>query len=436
MIFLNLDINKKKENRVLIVGVNITQNSIRNKKIIKIEEKMKELKELVYAAGAVVEGEIIQNKKTIDPVYYIGRGKAEEIKEYAQKLDINLIVFSEELSGIQIRNLEDLIGIDIIDRTTLILDIFAQRALSKEGKLQVELAQLKYRMPRLLGIGEKLSKTGAGIGARGPGEKKLEIDKRHILRRIDDIKREIVEMRKIRQTQRNQRKKNNIPIVALVGYTNAGKSTLLNELIKSHKDYCKEKEVLSKDMLFATLDVTLRKAMLPCQKEFLVTDTVGFVSDLPHYLVEAFKSTLEEIKYADLIIHVVDASNEHYDLQMNTTKQVLKELEVLDKDTITVFNKVDKIDSRNIKELNDNNFFISCKTGENLENLVQKIEINFLKNIYNVEMMIPFDKSNIFDYLKRNTPVETFEYTEKGILLKTILQDIDYNKYQEFIISE
>ena len=321
---LDINLHEQVVERALLVGMNITTVSKRIDDI-DINDSMEELKELAKAAGAEVVGSVIQNRPAVDAAYYIGKGKVEEIKGYCEGLDATLIIFNDELSGAQTRNIEDLTGIKTIDRTTLILDIFAQRAKSKEGKLQVELAQLKYRLPRLYGMGGSMSRTGAGIGTRGPGEQKLEIDKRHILNRAADIRAELKLVKKNRETQRNQRKKSNIPIVALVGYTNAGKSTLLNELIKTHKDYECEKEVFVKDMLFATLDVTLRKAVLPNKRDFLVVDTVGFVSKLPHDLVDAFKSTLEEVNYADLILHVIDATNDSYEIQKKTTEKVLKE---------------------------------------------------------------------------------------------------------------
>ena len=302
---------EKQQERALLIGLNITTNV---KKIddIDINESMEELKELAKAAGAEVVGSLIQNRPAIDAAYYVGKGKVEELRAYCEATDATMVIFNDELSGAHIRNLEEAVGRKVIDRTTLILDIFAQRALSKEGKLQVELAQLRYRMPRLYGMGGEMSRTGAGIGTRGPGEQKLEIDKRIILNKIADIRKELKEVSKNRETQRVQRMKSNIPIVALVGYTNAGKSTLLNELIKTHKDYEEEKEVFVKNMLFATLDVTLRKATLPNKRDFLVVDTVGFVSKLPHDLVNAFKATLEEVQYADLILHVIDATNSSY----------------------------------------------------------------------------------------------------------------------------
>ena len=254
----------------------------------------------------------------------------------------NLVVFNDELSGAQIRNLENIIDRKIVDRTNLILDIFANRASSREGKLQVKLAQLNYRLPRLVGFRDYLSREGGGIGTRGPGEQKLETDRRHILREIDNIERALKNAEKARSIKRKRRENSNLPIVALVGYTNAGKSTLLNRIIEMASENNEIKKVFVYDMLFATLDTSLRRAKLPNGQPFLITDTVGFVSKLPTHLVEAFKGTLEEVKYADLLIHVVDASNSDLDIQIKTTYNILKELEVLDKPIITVFNKMDR----------------------------------------------------------------------------------------------
>ena len=421
--------------KALLVGLNITTNT---KKIddIDINESMEELKELVKAAGAEVVGSVIQNRPAREAAFFIGKGKVEEIKAYSDSLDATLIVFNDELSGAQIRNIEEVVGKKVIDRTTLILDIFAQRALSKEGKLQVELAQLRYRLPRLYGMGGEMSRTGAGIGTRGPGEQKLEVDKRHILNRMADIRKELREVKKTRETQRSQRMKSNIPIVALVGYTNAGKSTLLNELIKTHKEYSIEKEVLSKDMLFATLDVTLRKALLPNKREFLVVDTVGFVSKLPHDLVEAFKATLEEVQYADLIVHVVDATNESFEIQENTTKKVLKELEAEDKPTIMAYNKIDKLDIDIYPKNQENVVYISANQGINMEKLIDMIQTSLMENTYKVNILLPYDRGDIFSKIKNKYNVEEFEYVETGIELTVELDEEDYNIYKQYIINE
>lgn len=420
------------QEKALCVGLNLTSSN-RDTEGISIEESMDELKELVRAAGAQVVGEIVQNRSSVDTATYLGSGKIDEIKNYAEGLDASMVVFNDELSGAQIKNIENIVGKKIIDRTTLILDIFAQRARSKEGKLQVELAQLKYRLPRLYGMGGQMSKTGAGIGTRGPGEQKLEKDKRHILSRANNIRKELKEVAKNRDVQRAQRQKNKIPIVALVGYTNAGKSTLLNELIKTHPDYEYEKEVFVKDMLFATLDVTLRKALLPNKREFLIVDTVGFVSKLPHDLIEAFKATLEEVQYADLIIHVIDATNESSDIQKLTTESVLKDLNSDDKNTITVYNKIDQLNLDVYPKNQDDLVYVSAKKGINMDKLVNQIQNFLMEDSYEVNLLIPFDKGDIFSAIKDKYPIDTFEYTDQGIDLVVSLDEVDYNIYKKYI---
>nr|UWI50938.1 GTPase HflX [Clostridioides difficile] len=426
---------KEIQERALLVGLNLT-TIIKKSDDIDTNESMEELKELAKAAGAEVVGSLIQNKQAVDAAYYIGKGKVEEIRAYSESLDATLVIFNDELSGAQIRNIENVVGKKVIDRTTLILDIFAQRALSKEGKLQVELAQLKYRLPRLYGMGDEMSRTGAGIGTRGPGEQKLEVDKRHILNKAADIRRELKEVKKNRETQRVKRLKSNIPIVALVGYTNAGKSTLLNELIKTHKDYEQEKEVFVKDMLFATLDVTLRKALLPNKKEFLVVDTVGFVSKLPHDLVEAFKATLEEVQYADLILHVIDTTNTSYELQKSTTEGVLKELGANDKKHILVYNKVDKLELDIYPKSQEDIVYISAKQGINMDKLLNMIEIALMENTYSVSLMLPYERGDIFSRIKDKYNVENFEYGENGITLDVNLDEEDFNIYREYILEK
>ncbi|EQI12032.1 GTPase HflX [Clostridioides difficile] len=426
---------KEIQEKALLVGLNLT-TIVKKNDDIDTSESMEELKELTKAAGAEVVGSLIQNKHSVDAAYYIGKGKVEEIRAYSDSLDATLVIFNDELSGAQIRNIENVVGRKVIDRTTLILDIFAQRALSKEGKLQVELAQLKYRLPRLYGMGGEMSRTAAGIGTRGPGEQKLEIDKRHILNKAADIRRELKEVKKNRETQRVKRLKSNIPIVALVGYTNAGKSTLLNELIKTHKDYEQEKEVFVKDMLFATLDVTLRKALLPNKKEFLVVDTVGFVSKLPHDLVEAFKATLEEVQYADLILHVIDATNTSYELQKSTTEGVLKELGVNDKKHILVYNKVDKLELDIYPKSQEDIVYISAKQGINMDKLLNMIEIALMENTYSVSLMLPYERGDIFSRIKDKYNVENFEYGENGITLDVNFDEEDFNIYREYILEK
>ncbi len=278
-----------------------------------------------------------------------------------------------------------------------------------------------------------MSRTGAGIGTRGPGEQKLEKDKRHILNRAAVIRRELKEVAKNRDVQRKQREKNDVPIVALVGYTNAGKSTILNEIIKSHPDYETEKKVFVKNMLFATLDVTLRKALLPNKKEFLIVDTVGFVSKLPHDLIDAFKSTLEEVSYADLILHVIDATNENSDIQKLTTENVLKDLKVEDKKTITVYNKIDKLDLDIYPKNQDDVVYISAKKNVNMDKLMTQIQDMLMEDMYQVNLLIPFSRGDIFSSIKDKYVIDSFEYTNDGIDLIVSLNEMDFNIYKEYI---
>jgi len=423
--------NTTNRERALIVGVDLMTDKI------DINNSMDELEELVNAAGGIAVLRVVQKRDAIEPAYYIGQGKVQEIKNYCEELDIDLVVFNDELSGAQIRNLEDIIHRKIIDRTNLILDIFASRASSKEGKLQVKLAQLKYRLPRLVGFRDYLSREGGGIGTRGPGEQKLETDRRHILREINNIEKALEEAEKARNIKRNRREKSNLPIVALVGYTNAGKSTLLNRLIEINGKEKKNKKVFVYDMLFATLDTSLRRGRLPNGQPFLITDTVGFVSKLPTHLIEAFKGTLEEVKYADLILHIVDASNSDLDIQIKTTYNILKELDVLDKPIITVFNKIDETniedlvyDSRYV----DKKIFISSKRGTNLGDLLEMIEENLPQKYQKVDLMIPYDRQNLVNYFLDNYEVDYIEYLIEGTRLNLSINQVDFERYSDYIL--
>lgn len=425
---------ENKIEKVILVGLNITTN-VKRQGDIDIYDSMKELEELAEAANTIILGSVIQNKDTYDVAYYIGKGKAQELAEMAKNMEADTIIFNEELSGVQIKNLEEVTNIKVIDRATLILDIFASRALSKEGKLQVELAQQKYRASRLIGLGSQLSRLGGGIGTRGPGEKQLEIDKRHIRQRIIDIQRELKEITKNRQTQRSSRMKSNLPLVALVGYTNSGKSTILNEIIKTHKDFDKSKEVDAKDMLFATLDVQLRKATLPSNSDFLITDTVGFVSSIPHDLIDAFKATLEEVKYADLLIHVVDLSNDKHKLQMDTTNKVLSEIGVENKKMLYVFNKADKVDYDTKVYVDDPFVIISATKRYNLDKFYEMIEQCLNKSKKKVMMLIPFAKSEVINKLHEKYNFDE-DYNENGTIITVNLEEEDYNRYNEYVTEE
>ncbi len=420
------------EQRAILVGLSTGSRDV----VTTIENSMDELKELAKAAGAIVLDIIIQNKQRVDVTYYIGKGKAEEIQILCRALDANLVIFNDELSGAQIRNLEELIGVTVIDRTTLILDIFAHRAQSREGKLQVELAQLRYRLPRLIGLGASLSRTGAGIGSKGPGEKKLELDRRHIMDRIADIRHQLEETRKTRETQRTKRKKSEIPIVALVGYTNAGKSTLMNKFMSISGAQQEDKEVYVEDMLFATLDTAHRKMVLPSKEEFILIDTVGFVSKLPHSLVEAFKATLEEVKEANLLLHVVDATNEDFEMQMNVTEKVLHDLDVKEKPSILIFNKVDKIEERShLIPMGENIIQVSALNDIGIDTLVEMIKERIFNDMKQVELLLPYDKGDIVSYLCDKTKVLKTEYREDGVMVETTLGPADYSKYAKYLTN-
>ena len=423
-------LTEESKERILIVGIDLGE------KDFDIEDSMKELEELVKAANGQVIERIVQRREKINAAYYIGKGKANEIKNYCYELDIDTVVFNDELSPAQIKNLENIIERKIIDRTNLILDIFAKRASSKEGQLQVELAQLKYRLPRLVGLRDYLSREGGGIGTRGPGEQKLETDRRHILREIDNIEKQLKDIKRTRDVKRKRREKTQLPIVALVGYTNAGKSTLLNKIIELNENYDEGKKVFVYDMLFATLDTSLRKGRLPNGQSFLITDTVGFVSKLPTDLVEAFKGTLEEVKYADLLLHVVDASNKNLDLQMATTYNILKDLKVIDKPIITVFNKMDKVEDRQLiydTKYVDKKIFTSAKNGKNIDKLLDMIQENLPINYIDTTLVIPYDKQDVLSHILDNYNVEYIEHKEEGTEIKVELSSIDYEKYFNYV---
>lgn len=418
--------------KALIVGVELSEDRI------DIESSLDELEELVKAARGMVVSRVVQKRHSIDPAYFIGRGKAQEIKNYCEELNISTVVFNDELSGAQLRNLEDTIDKKILDRTSLILDIFAQRANSKEGKLQVKLAQLKYRLPRLVGFGDYLSREGGGIGTRGPGEQKLETDRRHILREINNIEKELKEVESNRNIKRRRRSNSNLPMVALVGYTNSGKSTLLNRLINLYDEDNKGKKVFVKDMLFATLDTSLRKGRLPNGQDYLLTDTVGFVSKLPTNLIEAFKGTLEEVQYADIILHVVDASNKELDIQIETTLNILKDLQVLDKPIITVFNKMDKVDISNLfydRRNIDDKIFISARKNKDLEKLMELVEDRLPYKYKEVVVRIPYDKQEIVNYFMDRYEVDSIKHKEDGTYISLTINSIDYENYKEYIVN-
>lgn len=406
-------------------------------------ESLNELKELAKACDIPVLDMVYQGRNKIDPAYFIGKGKVLEVASLRQNLHANLIIFDDELSGSQVRNLEQAIGAKVIDRTTLILEIFARRARSKEAKIQVELAQLKYRLTRLQGLGTILSRTGGGIGTKGPGEKKLETDRRHIRETIYDLNSELKKIKKVREVQREKRTRESIPRVSLVGYTNAGKSTLRNKLcdIAAKKDTQSKEKVFEANMLFATLDTTTRSIVLNNKGTVTITDTVGFVSKLPHDLVEAFKSTLEEVIYSDLLCHVVDASADDVIEQVDAVFEVLEELGAKDKETILVLNKIDisgedKINKIKERFKNYKTIEISAKEGLGLEELLNLIEENLPYKMKKSEYLIPYDKSDIVSFLYRNARIIEEDYRDNGTFIIAEADDEVYNKTKEFIIKE
>ncbi|WP_303815913.1 GTPase HflX [Selenomonas ruminantium] len=396
-----------------------------------IEESMAELERLADTAGAKVVAAFTQRKEKPDAAFFLGKGKVNELAMEIQNLEATLLILDDELTPSQQHNLERMLGVKVIDRTALILDIFAQRARSREGKLQVELAQLRYNLPRLSGQGLALSRLGGGIGTRGPGETKLEVDRRRIYSKIHDIEEQIDGMKKSRSLHRKRRKESQIPLVALVGYTNAGKSTLLNKLTGS--------EVFAEDKLFATLDPTTRHLQLPEKQEILLTDTVGFIQKLPHTLVKAFRATLEEVQEADLLLHVVDCGNENLEAQIEAVVAVLKELEADGKPVLYVFNKADRLDNPHIREQllhGRDGVFISAMTGENLDGLQRRIEGFFQESQVRMTLLIPYDEGAAVTKLhKLNAVVET-AYEETGTKVEVRLPLSEKDNFTKYELKE
>lgn len=399
---------KESEEKVILVGVCLNEKD-------NIEESLDELKELVKTADATVVGRLVQNRESFHSATYIGKGKIEELKELAIETGATGIVCDDELSPAQIRNLEETLDLKIMDRTLVILDIFSKRALTKEGMIQVELAQLKYRSSRLVGLRSSLSRLGGGIGSKGPGEKKLELDRRLIRNRIAQLSKELEEVKMHREVQRKQRSKNLIPVVCIVGYTNAGKSTLLNRLTQAG--------VLEEDQLFATLDPTTRKLELESGQEIMLTDTVGFIRKLPHHLVDAFRSTLEEAKYSDLILHVVDMSNPQMDQQMEAVYETLDRLDIRDKTIITVFNKQDKVEKLQIiKDAKaDRTVRISAKKEEGFGELLQTIEEILQSRKQLIEKVYPYDQGSTLQIIRKYGQILEEEYLPEGTKIKAYI---------------
>lgn len=406
---------KEEEERVILVGVQVEDSE-------PAEESLDELGELVKTAGATVAGRLIQNRETIHPATYIGKGKILELKELLWETDATGIVCDDELSSVQLGNLEKELNCKVIDRTLLILDIFAAHAVSSEGKIQVELAQLKYRASRLVGLRNSLSRLGGGIGTRGPGEKKLEMDRRLIRERISRLKKELKEVEQHRELIRAQRKQSRMKVAALVGYTSAGKSSIENALTGAG--------IVEDAMLFSTLDTTTRALELEGKQQILLTDTVGFIRKLPHHLIEAFKSTLEEAKYADIIIHVVDASNPQMDTQMYVVYETLRQLGIEGKTVITLFNKQDKApEAGTLRDFQaDYTLHTSAKTGQGLEELKGVLQEILQKDQIYVERLYPFAEAGKIQLIRKNGQLIQEEYLPEGIAVKAYVPKEIYSK--------
>ena len=398
---------KQMTERVILVGVSYHDND-------DTAQSLDELGELAATAGAVTVGRLIQNREAPHPGTYLGKGKIEELRQLIWEEDATGIICDDELSPAQLGNLQDMLDIKVMDRTLIILDIFAQRASTREGKIQVELAQLRYRATRLTGLGRSLSRLGGGIGTRGPGEKKLEMDRRLIKDRISQLKQELEAVKRHREVARQQRSKNPVPVAAIVGYTNAGKYTLLNQMTGAG--------VLEEDKLFATLDPTTRTLKLDSGQEILLTDTVGFIRKLPHHLIQAFRSTLEEAKYADMIIHVVDASNPQMDIHMHVVYETLNQLEVGDKPVITLFNKTDRLNEGSDRIFKDfraeKTIAISAKTKMGLDEVKDTIEELLRQSKILIERVFDYKRAGDIAVIRKYGQLLEEEYRAEGIFVR------------------
>ncbi len=417
--------------RVLLVGVDTGEEQ-------NFDGSMEELKQLAKACYMEVAGTVTQRMEFVHKALYIGTGKVQEVRDAAQALDAQLILFNDTLTPAQIKNLQDELKTPVIDRTTLILNIFEMRARTRESRLQVETAKLQYLLPRLVGMHEALTRQGGTSGSmsnRGAGEKKLELDRRHIEHRISELRKELDAISRERETQRKRREQSRIPLVALVGYTNAGKSTIMNQMVERFVGD-EEKKVLEKDMLFATLDTTIRRINTGNNQDFLLTDTVGFIHKLPHGLVKAFRSTLEEIKGADLLLQVVDVSDPGYQEQMETTKETLRALEAGDIPMLIVFNKSDRLVQNTYpRTAGTNKIYISARQPESIVLLVNEITRRVYADYEEVRLLIPYDKGSIVSYLQENAQILEQTYEPEGTRMRVSCHHADARKYEQYVVK-
>ena len=412
------------QERAVLVGLNA---ACFRKEQTATDETLEELEALLETAGGFCTGKVLQNRHTPDSHSFIGEGKALEVKMLVEATASTMVVFDNELSPGNIRALEEIIGVTVLDRSALILDIFAQRAKTKEGRLQVELAQYKYLLPRLSGMGKSLSRQGGGIGTRGPGETKLESDRRHIRERIARLEQELEQVRQVRAVQRERRMKNSVPVVAIVGYTNAGKSTLLNHLTDAG--------IPANNRLFDTLDTTSRQLTVSDNLDVILTDTVGFIAKLPHHLVNAFHATLEELEYADLLLHVIDASDPNCAEHIEVVDRLISKLAKPGTPVLQAYNKADLVEATDIP-VGQDKVAISAKSGMGMDKLLKAIEDLLVDQLHHVVLLLPYSMGGQLDVLHSSAQVIATDYTAEGIQVETIIDDILYGRLKQYIAEE
>ena len=417
-------LDQKPQERAVLVGLNAACFTAAQ---TATEETLEELEALLETAGGFCTGKVLQNRSTPDPHSFIGEGKAQEVKMLVEFTQSTMVVFDNELSPGNIRALEEIIGVTVLDRSALILDIFAQRAKTREGRLQVELAQYQYLLPRLSGMGKSLSRQGGGIGTRGPGETKLESDRRHIRERIDRLRGELEQVRQVRAVQRERRIKNSMPVVAIVGYTNAGKSTLLNQLTGAG--------IPANNRLFDTLDTTSRALTVSDTLDVILSDTVGFISKLPHHLVDAFRATLEELEYADLLLHVIDASDPNREEHIQVVDRLIAKLAKAGTPVLRCYNKADLVSAEDIP-IGDDVVKMSAKQGMGMADLLKAIERAIGKTHHHITVTLPYSMGGMLETLHNNAQVIATDYTGEGIVVETVVDDILYGRLREYITKE
>ena len=416
--------DKKVQERAILVGLNA---DCFKKAQTATEESLEELEALLETAGGFCTAKILQNRHTPDPHSFIGEGKAQEVRMLAEMTESTMVIFDNELSPGNIRALEEITGVTVLDRSALILDIFAQRARTREGRLQVELAQYQYLLPRLSGMGHSLSRQGGGIGTRGPGESKLESDRRHIRERINRLQEELEQVRKVRGIQRERRQKNSVPVVAIVGYTNAGKSTLLNQLTGA--------DIPANNRLFDTLDTTSRQLTVSDNLDVILSDTVGFISKLPHHLVNAFHATLEELQYADLLLHVIDASDPNREEHIAVVDKLIGELAKEGTPVLQCYNKADLVPREDLP-VGQDVVAISAKRGMGMEDLLKAIEKALCASLHQVTLCLPYAMGGQLDTLHSSAKVLSVDYTQEGIVVEAVLDDILYGRLSQYVTKE